>query len=185
MPFDQGDGAEARVYFERAEEKRLLFGRWLHPSRIEADRRWSDEIVDLTPFAGQAGQILLECNSGPDLDVIGDWVAFSGLRVLPAATHAPAHVDAAARNPAWLHLTPAFARRGELVVVSVGGGAGMTIDCRYTLDGVSRLRRAWFTADAAGQHVFRPAEPGRWEVVAIKNASSEKWVESRAYLVVQ
>jgi hypothetical protein len=85
IPFDRGDGAEAKMYFESAGQKEPLYTRSLNPAGAPNDRRWFDEAVEIGKYAGRNGSLVLECNSGPDLDVVGDWIAWSNLRVLPAA----------------------------------------------------------------------------------------------------
>jgi hypothetical protein len=183
MPFDKGDGAEARMYFEHDGGRELLYSRWLDPTRVEGDRKWRDEAIELGHLAGKAGALVLECNSGPELDVIGDWVAWSRLRILESAGEAPTTPDP--RTPTWLHVTPTSVRSGELVIVSVGNGGNLTIDCRYRLNGAERVEQRSFTANAAGQFTFQPEQAGRWEILEIKNATSDRWVRTPAVLVVQ
>jgi hypothetical protein len=79
--FESGDGVVARVYFDGAGGRRLIFERALDPTDVPADRRWFDEAIDLGAFRGQTGVIELECDPGPRGDYVADWLAWSGLRL--------------------------------------------------------------------------------------------------------
>jgi hypothetical protein len=182
IPFDRGDGAEGRVYFESEGQKEPLYARSLNPAGAPNDRRWVDEVVELGKYAGRKGSLVLECNSGPDLDVVGDWIAWSRLRVLPrlAAPDAPD-----GRSPSSLQVAPVYIREGDYVTLSIGNGSNMTIDCRYRIDGTEHVKRRWFTANSAGQFTLQPNETGKWEILEFKSSASEKWVPATAYFVVK
>jgi hypothetical protein len=79
--FESGDGVVARVYFDGAGGRRLVFERSLDPRDVPADRRWFDEAIDLGAFRGQTGVVELECDPGPRGDYVADWLAWSGLRL--------------------------------------------------------------------------------------------------------
>lgn len=87
-----GDGMEGRIFFEREGSRRLLLSQRVFPQQ----RYWKDLSVALGAFAGQTGQLVLECGSGPAGDKTADWLAWGGLRI---ETRAPQGTRADNRIP--------------------------------------------------------------------------------------
>jgi hypothetical protein len=72
-----GDGMEARIYFEAAGRRQLLFSQNIRPDQ----RDWRDVSVALGTLAGRQGDLVLECGSGSAGDNTGDWLAWGRLRI--------------------------------------------------------------------------------------------------------
>jgi hypothetical protein len=81
MPHDLGDGAEGKITFESRGRKEVIYRRLLDPAANPGDRRWFDDMVDLSRFAGEDGTLRLECGPGPSGDPAADWFGWSVLKI--------------------------------------------------------------------------------------------------------
>ena len=68
-----GDGVRGRISLDG----HVLFDRMVMPSQ----RDWSEVIIPLP--AQRSGRLKIEASSGPKGNTIGDWLAWSGLRIVP------------------------------------------------------------------------------------------------------
>jgi hypothetical protein len=185
MAFDAGDGAEGQVYFEYDGKRNLLYSRLISPAQNESDRRWFDESIDLSEYTGKKGALVFECNSGPRKDAVADWMAWSIMKIQHASNGRVSSASSYVRQPSYIRINPTSVRRGEYAIITVGNGVQMTIDCKYKFNGEENIKEKWLTTNAAGQFMFQPTEAGRWEITAIRNSLSHKWVPTQATLVVE
>jgi hypothetical protein len=73
-----GDGVEAHVYWEDVEGREEIYQRLVTPQM----RDWEDAIVPLPRRAVAGGTLSIEASSGPKHNSIGDWLAWSRLRII-------------------------------------------------------------------------------------------------------
>jgi hypothetical protein len=83
--FDLGNGAEGRIYFEYGDKRELIYSKFLDPASNPQDRRWFDEVIDLSRFKGLSGILTFECYPGPRKDEIADWFSWSKLKLQGAS----------------------------------------------------------------------------------------------------
>jgi hypothetical protein len=83
MPFSVGDGAVAVVRFigPSGDAEVLRQGLKPAPSPGAMDTGWTAVDVDLAPFAGRRGSLVLSTDPGPAGDAAGDWIGWAGLRI--------------------------------------------------------------------------------------------------------
>jgi hypothetical protein len=82
-------------------------------------------------------------------------------------------------QPTGIRITPSPLRRGGIGTIEVLGGGEMEVDCRYVLDTENRRPRtvmSWLTTDASGRQSLRVDRPGRYRILAIRNALRSDWV---------
>jgi hypothetical protein len=72
-----GDGAEGVITVEADGASEVVYRRFLDPITRAEDRKWFDESVDLSKFAGKNIKIIFEGKPGPKGDASGDWFAWS------------------------------------------------------------------------------------------------------------
>jgi hypothetical protein len=72
-----GDGAEGIITVKADKKSEVVYRRFLNPVDRAEDRKWFEESVDLSKFAGKSIQIIFETNPGPKGDGVGDWFAWS------------------------------------------------------------------------------------------------------------
>jgi hypothetical protein len=73
-----GDGVEAHVYWEDAQGREEIYQRLVTPQM----RDWEDAIVPLPRRATAGGTLSIEASSGPKHNSVGDWLAWSRLRIV-------------------------------------------------------------------------------------------------------
>ncbi|MBI4481703.1 MAG: hypothetical protein HY652_02310 [Acidobacteria bacterium] len=83
MPFNLGDGAQARVLFQSGARSRMLFQRDLDPARRREDRSWSEVDVPLKDCTGEQGELVLQAQNATG-DFTGDWIGFAEPEVVSA-----------------------------------------------------------------------------------------------------
>ncbi len=71
----QGDGVRGKIFWNGE----LVYDRFVRP----AMRDWQDAVVPLPLSAKDGGKLRIEVSSGPKRNTIGDWLAWSGLRIVP------------------------------------------------------------------------------------------------------
>jgi hypothetical protein len=77
---DKGDGVEYNIYVRDPDEPHLfhrLYHRYLDPKNNLDDRRWVDEVVDLSAYGGQMVDLIFEALPGPAGDLSFDWGGWS------------------------------------------------------------------------------------------------------------
>ena len=77
---DKGDGVEYSIYVRHPDEPYVLhrvFQRYIDPKNNPDDRHWFDERVGLSPFGGQAVDIIFEALPGSAGDATYDWGGWS------------------------------------------------------------------------------------------------------------
>ncbi len=79
-----GDGATFEIYLDKGSEEELLFSRYI--SNDAEDRRWHDEEIDLSPYAGQEVELVFVTGPGPGVDFTGDEAGWATPRVMWAWT---------------------------------------------------------------------------------------------------
>jgi hypothetical protein len=83
MKFDLGNGALGQMWFDYGDTRVLLLERYLDPANVASDRKWFDDVIDLSRFEGiSGGFITLECYPGPKGDERADWFGWSGLKIV-------------------------------------------------------------------------------------------------------
>jgi hypothetical protein len=73
-----GDGVEAHVYWEDAQGREEIYQRMVTPQM----RDWEDAIIPLPRRAMSGGTLSIAASSGPKGNTIGDWLAWSRLRII-------------------------------------------------------------------------------------------------------
>jgi hypothetical protein len=94
-PGTLGDGGLGRIYFDDGHRRELLFQAYVRPGM----QNWISADIPLARWAGAAGRIILECQSGPRRNTVGDWLAWGPLRILPGKISSVAH-ETGRRHPA-------------------------------------------------------------------------------------
>lgn len=72
-----GDGAEGIISVEAGNVSEVIYQRSLDPITRAEDRKWFDESVDFSRYAGKAIKVTFETKPGSKGDAVGDWVAWS------------------------------------------------------------------------------------------------------------
>lgn len=72
-----GDGAEGIITVEADKTSEVVYKKFLDPVNRAEDRKWFEESVDLSKFAGKSIKISFETKPGPKGDGVGDWFAWS------------------------------------------------------------------------------------------------------------
>jgi hypothetical protein len=72
-----GDGAEGLITIEADKKSEVVYRKFLDPVDRPEDRKWFEESVDLSKFAGKSIKVIFETKTGPKGDGIGDWFAWS------------------------------------------------------------------------------------------------------------
>jgi hypothetical protein len=73
-----GDGVEAHVYWEDSQGREEIYHRMVTPQMID----WDDAIIALPRRSASGGTLSIEASSGPKHSTIGDWLAWSRLRII-------------------------------------------------------------------------------------------------------
>ena len=71
-----GDGVEFLVKVKDPSGEQTVFSQYIDPKHNPADQQWRHYSVDLSEYAGQAIQVILETNSGPAGDLQFDWAGW-------------------------------------------------------------------------------------------------------------
>jgi hypothetical protein len=85
---DRSDGAEYNVYVRSLAEPhtlRRVYSRTLDPGHRPEDRRWFDARVDLSPYGGQAVELVFEVLPGSAGDASYDWGGWSSPQLVYAS----------------------------------------------------------------------------------------------------
>jgi hypothetical protein len=93
-----GDGVQFDIYITSNNVSSQIFSEYIDPKNILEDRRWHDQEVDLSPWAGKTITITFTTNCGPKNDCSYDWagwgeprieipLAYDFLAELPNAVH--------------------------------------------------------------------------------------------------
>jgi predicted small secreted protein len=77
MNTEVGDGAEGNITVEVDGTSEVVYRKFLDPVKRTEDRKWFDESVDLSKYAGKNIHIIFETKPGAKDDAVGDWVAWS------------------------------------------------------------------------------------------------------------
>jgi hypothetical protein len=72
-----GDGAEGVITVEADKTSEVVYRKFLDPVNRAEDRKWFEESIDLSKFAGKRIKITFETKPGPKGDGVGDWFAWS------------------------------------------------------------------------------------------------------------
>jgi hypothetical protein len=72
-----GDGAEGIITVEADGASETIFTKALDPVTRVEDRKWFDESLDMSKYAGKNITIIFETRPGAKGDATGDWVAWS------------------------------------------------------------------------------------------------------------
>lgn len=74
----QGDGVLFRVEIDQGtEEDDVLYSTYINPKAVEADRRWHDATIDLSPYEGQRVILRFQTDPGPEDNRTLDLAGFS------------------------------------------------------------------------------------------------------------
>lgn len=76
-----GDGAEGVITIEADGQSEVVYHRFLNPIDRPEDRKWFDESVDLSRFAGKKIKISFETRPGAKGDAVADWFAWTNLEL--------------------------------------------------------------------------------------------------------
>jgi hypothetical protein len=77
MNATRGDGAEGIISVEADKNTEIVYRKYLDPPEKTEDRKWFDEAVDLSKYAGKKVKIAFAAKPGPQGDAIEDWFAWS------------------------------------------------------------------------------------------------------------
>jgi tetratricopeptide (TPR) repeat protein len=75
-----GNGATFEIYLDEENGEDLLFSK--HISNDAEDRRWHDEEIDLSPYAGQQTTLIFVTRPGPGADFTGDIAGWATPRIM-------------------------------------------------------------------------------------------------------
>jgi len=81
MLHNLGDGATGSIWSEHHRTRQLLYQRFLNPAAKPEDRRWFDQQVDLSAYAGKQITLCFECSSGESGDTAADWFGWSIMKI--------------------------------------------------------------------------------------------------------
>ncbi len=77
-----GDGIRGKIFWETqlggSGSRELIFDRMVQPRM----KNWNDAAIPLDRWAGQGGVLSMEASSGPGHNTVGDWLAWSRLRIV-------------------------------------------------------------------------------------------------------
>lgn len=94
----KGDGVQFDIYIDDGHNHQSVFSKYVDPKNLLADRKWHDQQVDISRWAGQTITITFATGPGPNGDDHYDWagwgeprlvrpIAFNFLTELPNADH--------------------------------------------------------------------------------------------------
>lgn len=72
-----GDGAWGFVIVSTSARTDTVHRRYLNPNYIPDDRRWFDDVVDLSEYDGVEIKVRFAVHPGPIGDTVADWFAWS------------------------------------------------------------------------------------------------------------
>jgi hypothetical protein len=81
MVHNLGDGATGSIWLEHNRTRQLLYQRFLNPAANPEDRRWIDQRIDLSRFAGKQVTLCFECSSGESGNTAADWLGWSIMKI--------------------------------------------------------------------------------------------------------
>ena len=78
----EGDGVlfEVSIVYEKS-QKKILFSRYIDPKNNIADRKWWDEQIDLSAFAGKKVSFIFKTTGGTKGDLVCDWAGWSNPQI--------------------------------------------------------------------------------------------------------
>ena len=76
---ENGDGVLFEVIVNYSGREHVLFSKYINPKSNLADRRWHDEMIDLSTFSNKEIAITLVTKGGPKNDMDYDWAGWSNL----------------------------------------------------------------------------------------------------------
>lgn len=81
--FNVGDGFLLEVFVVSDGSERLAFNRYFDPGRRAEDRDWIPLSIPLDFDSSRAAQLHIRLSAGPQGDLVDDWLALNGVRLLP------------------------------------------------------------------------------------------------------
>jgi hypothetical protein len=76
-----GDGAEGIITVEADGQPEVVYRRYIDPIDRSDERRWFEESVDLSKFAGKKVMISFEAGPGPNGNGLADWFAWANIEL--------------------------------------------------------------------------------------------------------
>jgi len=73
----KGDGVLFEIELVDRELRNLLFLEYIDPKNYLQDRKWFDEQIDLSAFAGQRVSLIFKTKGGPKSSTVADWAGWS------------------------------------------------------------------------------------------------------------
>lgn len=77
MKYLIGDGAWGIIIVETASQQEIVYKRFLNPAANVDDRKWFDQVVDLSRYDGIDIKVRFTVDPGPAGNNIADWFAWS------------------------------------------------------------------------------------------------------------
>ena len=81
--FNIGDGMALEVAIVRGTGRIPVYSRYFDPGRRAADRDWARLDIRLDSPVAPDAEVELRLGPGPQGDLVGDWLALAGLRLVP------------------------------------------------------------------------------------------------------
>ncbi|MGH7799254.1 MAG: hypothetical protein ACREOW_01320 [Thermodesulfobacteriota bacterium] len=80
---DKGDGVLFEVLVKDGGEERKLFSKYIDPKNNIEDRKWHDEMVDLSVYGGKEINLSFVTTPGPNNNTDYDWAGWSNPKLIP------------------------------------------------------------------------------------------------------
>ena len=78
----KGDGVEFEVLIKEHAKDLTLFKKYIDPKSCPSDRKWFDEEIEISDFAGKQVDFLFKTSPGLQGDPSYDWAGWSGPRII-------------------------------------------------------------------------------------------------------
>jgi len=78
----KGDGAQFDIYLDDGNSRLNLFSKYIDPKNIPSARKWHDQEIDLSPWAGQTIALTFATSCGPNDNCNFDWAGWGEPRIV-------------------------------------------------------------------------------------------------------
>ena len=78
----EGDGVQFDIYVNNGSAQDHIYSKYIDPKNVIDDRRWFDEEINLSKWAGQQVTFTFETSPGPNGDSRYDWAIWGEPRIV-------------------------------------------------------------------------------------------------------
>ncbi|MGH7799253.1 MAG: glycosyltransferase family 39 protein [Thermodesulfobacteriota bacterium] len=80
---DKGDGVLFEIYVQDGSISERVFSKYIDPKNKSEDRKWHDEVVDLSKYGGNEVSLSFVTKPGPNNNTDYDWAGWSNPKLIP------------------------------------------------------------------------------------------------------